>query len=324
MNQQWFVKAGPRSLAAGVLLVLLFSTAPWWAGKGLQFQLGVVAVFILFALSFNVVNLSGSTSFGHATFFASGAYATGFLLQRHPDIGFLLSWAAGGVAGIITASIVGLVALRRVSGIYFAILTLALGQLLFVILSTVPALGRQDGMTGIRRPVVNFGFAQLDLATGNNLYYFVIAGVTVLATALWVVWHSEFGRTLSMIRQDAERARFLGINVHRMRFIAFALSGFGSALAGGLYAPLTQLLTPELAHWSFSGLPLLYCLLGGRSYFWGPVLGTIVFAAISYQTKDLIGLSEIISSVVLLLIVLGFPGGLLGGLHKLVSRRAVP
>lgn len=320
MNRDVLRSAGAQSLLFGALALLVFASAPWWAGKGLLFQIAVTAVFALFALSFNVVNLSGSTSFGHAAFFAAGAYATGFLLQRQADLPFLLAWGAGGLAGALAAAVVGAIALRRVSGIYFAILTLALGQLLFVVLSTVPALGRQDGMTGIRRPLIDLGLVRIDLAAGNSLYYFVLSGVALLTACLWLVWHSEFGRTLSIIRQDAERARFLGVNVHRMRLLAFTLSGLGSGLAGGLYAPLTQLLTPDLAHWSFSGLPLLYCLLGGRSYFWGPWAGTVVFMAISFQTKDMIGLSEIITSVALLAIVLGFPGGLLGGLHKLFMR----
>lgn len=313
-------RPGVQALAFGLALSVLFASGPFWASKGLQFQMASLMVLVIFALSFNLVNLAGSTSFGHAAFFATGAYATGFLLQRYPGVPFLVSWAAGGMAGTLMACIIGSVALRRASGIYFAILTLALAQLLFIIISTVPALGRQDGLTGIIRPIMNLGFVSVDLARGNNLYYFVLICVTLLASVLWLIWHSEFGRTLSIIRQDPERTRFLGVNVFRMRFLAFALSGGGSALSGGLYAPLTQLLTPDLAHWSFSGLPLLYCLLGGRSYFWGPVVGTIVFVGIGYETKDLIGLSEIISSVALLAIVLGFPGGLLGGLHKLIRR----
>lgn len=313
-------RPGVRELAFGLALCVLFASGPFWAGKGLQFQMASLMVLIVFALSFNVVNLAGSTSFGHAAFFATGAYVTGFLLQRYPDVPFLVTLALGGTSGALVACLIGTVALRRASGIYFAILTLALAQLLFIIISTVPALGRQDGLTGIVRPIINLGFTSVDLARGNSLYFFILFWATALAWVLWLIWHSEFGRSLSIIRQDPERARFLGVNVFRMRFLAFALSGAGSALAGGLYAPLTQVLTPELAHWSFSGLPLLYCLLGGRSYFWGPVVGTIAFVGIGYQTKDLIGLSEIISSVALLAIVLGFPGGLLGGLHKLIRR----
>lgn len=311
---------GIQALAVGLGLTLLFASGPFWASKGLQFQMASLMVLIVFALSFNLVNLAGSTSFGHAAFFATGAYVTGFLLQRFPEIPFLASLALGGTGGTLVACVIGSVALRRANGIYFAILTLALAQLLFVIISTVPGLGRQDGLTGIVRPVMDLGVVSIDLARGNNLYYFIVISVAILTSILWLIWHSEFGRTLSIIRQDSERTRFLGVNVFRVRFLAFALSGAGSALAGGLYAPLTQLLTPDLAHWSFSGLPLLYCLLGGRSYFWGPVVGTIVFVGIGYETKDLIGLSEIISSVALLAIVLGFPGGLLGGLHKLVRR----
>jgi branched-chain amino acid transport system permease protein len=299
---------------ATVLLVAVFASVPLWADKGLLFLASVVMINAVFALSFNLVfGLTGLVSFGHAAFFAVGAYTTGLLLQRFIDVPYFASWFAGGVSGALVATIVATVALRRSAGIYFAILTLALAELVHILIAKSTLLGREDGLTGIKRPIVDFGLFRLDLAAGNNLYYVTLICSTALGAILYWLWHNRLGRLLGAIRQDAERVRFLGVNVHAFQFAAFVLSGGVAGLAGGLYAPVAQLLTPELAHWSSSALPILFCLVGGVSYFWGPVVGTVVF---------IVGLSEVIIGLVLLLVVLVFPGGLIGGMRKLRTGRS--
>src|SRR5690606_31612962 len=143
---------------------------PLWADKGTVFLASVVMVNVVFALAFNLVfGLTGLVSFGHAAFFAGGAYTTGLLLQRFADTPFVVSWLAAGVAGALVAAIVAVVALRRASGIYFAILTLALAELVHILISKSTLLGREDGVTGIKRPVVDLGVLHLDLAAGNTL-----------------------------------------------------------------------------------------------------------------------------------------------------------
>lgn len=307
-------------LAVAGVVIGLFASVPWWADKGLVFLASVVLINATFALSFNLVfGLTGLVSFGHAAYFAAGAYTTGLLLQSYSQVPFPLAWLAAGIAGGLIAAAVAVVALRRASGIYFAILTLALAELVHILISKSDLLGREDGMTGIKRPVMDFGLFRLDLAQGNNLYYVTLVCVSFLALILYILWHNRYGRLLAAIRQDAERVRFLGINVHAMRFSAFVASGAFAGLAGGLYAPAAQLLTPEIAHWGYSALPILFCLVGGVAYFWGPVAGAVIFIGLEHMTRNIVGLSEILIGAVLLLVVLAFPGGVIGGAQRLLA-----
>lgn len=306
-----------RDLVVALLLVSAFATVPWWADKGTVFLGSIVLINVVFGLAFNLVfGLTGLVSFGHAAFFSAGAYTTGLLLQRFAEVPFFVSWVAAGVAGAIVSAIVAVVALRRASGIYFAILTLALAELVHILISKSTLLGREDGLTGIKRPAIDLGLFRLDLSTGNTLYFVTLVCALVLGIVVWVLWHNQFGRLLAAIRQDAERLRFLGENVHRLRFVAFVVSGCIAGLAGGLYAPAAQLLTPELAHWSHSALPILFCLVGGAAYFWGPVVGAVLFIALEHATRNVVGLSELLIGAVLLAVVLAFPGGLIGGLIR--------
>ncbi|WP_420997949.1 branched-chain amino acid ABC transporter permease [Cupriavidus sp. 30B13] len=316
--------AGARraDIAIFASLLVLFLSVPAWADAGLVFLAGVVLVQIVFALSFNTIfGLAGMVSFGHAAYFAGGAYAAGLILKGE-DPSIMAALAAGGLAGGAMAWLVGALALRRASGNYFAILTLALAELLHVVISKSTVLGREDGLTGIARPRMHlFGVATLDLAQGTTLFYFLLALAVLLGAGAWLLWHGPFGRVLAALRQEPERAAFLGIDVHRARLAAFVLSGAGAGLAGAMYAPLAQLLTPEVAHWSYSALPILFCLLGGSAFYWGPVAGVLVFLGLEHATRNIVGLSEIVIGATLLCVVLAFPGGMAGAVARLARRR---
>lgn len=311
-----------RDLGIAAFTVIVFSSVPFWADKGLLFLSAVVLIKIAFALSFNLIfGLTGLVSFGQAAFFAAGAYTAGILLARFPEVPFLMSWFAAGIMGAFVALIVAVVALRRASGIYFAILTLALAELVHILISKSTYLGREDGLTGIKRPKLDIGLLNIDLAVGNNLYFVTLVLTSLIGFIAYLIWHNRTGRVLAALRQDAERVRFLGVNVTAARFMIFVVSGCLAGLAGGLYAPTAQLLTPEIAHWSYSALPILFCLVGGVSSFWGPMLGAIVFVGLEHLTRNITGLSEIIIGLVLLIVVLGLPGGIIGGIERLISAR---
>lgn len=314
-----FNKSKATDWMLGGLLLLAFLSVPLWADKGLVFLAGIALVQIVFAVSFNTIfGLSGMVSFGHAAYFAIGAYASGLILRNGPDGMIFTAMAAGGIAGGLLAAVIGMVALRRASGNYFAILTLAFAELLHILIAKSPWFGREDGLTGIQRPTVNIpGFGAVNLAEGNNMFYFILVLSMLLLCGAWVIWHSQFGRQLAAIRQEPDRAAFLGANIHRSRLLAFSISGMGAGFAGAMYAPLAQLLTPDVAHWSFSALPILYCLLGGVAIFWGPVAGVLVFLGLEHATRNIIGLSEIVIGTTLLLVVLVFPGGIAGGIVRL-------
>ncbi|PSC02915.1 branched-chain amino acid ABC transporter permease [Alsobacter soli] len=311
-------------LAIAAALVVLASL-PVWANQGVTFIVGLALVEAVFALSWNLLfGFTGMASFGHAAFFAIGGYLCGAGLRYATGVPFLALLGGAGALGALTAFLVGLVALRRSSGIHFAILTLALSEVLRVLIAYSTALGREDGLSAIPRPAVNLGVARLDLTSGQSYYWFLLVASALLAWVLWLVAKGPLGRVLQTIRQDPERAAFMGVDVWRYRLGAFTLSGAVAAVSGALYAPWAQIITPDSAHWIHSTQPMLASLLGGAQSFWGPVIGTILFTAINYATRTLIGLSEIVIGVVLLVIVLSAPSGVMGLLRRFESRRNRP
>lgn len=286
---------------------------PFVANKGIVFLAGLVAVNIVFALCFNLLfSTSGLLSFGQATFFAVGAYALGILTMRLPGMPFLLALAAAGLAGALVAVVIGFLALRRTEGIYFAVLTLAFGEVVRIVISKTTFLGRNDGITGIPRPRIGLGLATLDLVQGDRYYYFLVLLCAALCAVIWWVTYSRYGRALRAIKQEPLRADFLGIDVRRHRLLAYAISGTVTALAGAAFAPWAQIVTPDLAHWSQSTRPVLFTLLGGAGYFWGPAVGAIVFSIVEYGTRTMQGASDLVTGGLLLAVVLAVPGGICG------------
>lgn len=298
-------------VAAGCVLPLVLN-------RGLVFIAGMVWINAVFGVSFNLLfGLSGVLSFGQAMFFAAGAYGVAVLMQAS-GVPFLLAWPLAGLAGALLAAIVGGVALRRTEGVYFAILTLSFAELLHLLVVNTGVLGKNDGLSGLARPAV------LDLATGDNFYYFIVfACAGLIALVRWVI-ATPFGRALQAVKQDPDRAEFLGIPVRLHRWSVFVFAGFTTAMAGALVAPWAQIVTPELAHWSNSTNPILFTLLGGSAYFWGPVLGAVVLSAVFYATRTLVGISDLVTGLLLLAVVLALPGGVLGLLARWVPRRRAP
>jgi branched-chain amino acid transport system ATP-binding protein len=185
-------------------------------------------------------------------------------------------------------------------------------------------LGREDGLSGIPRPVLSVGVVAVDLAHGNNYYWFVLVACLLLGLFLWWVAHSRIGRVLRGVRQDADRAAFLGIDVYAWRFRAFTIAGAVAALAGALQAPWAQIVTPQVAHCYKSTLPVLDTLLGGAGSFCGPLIGAAAFSFIAYGTRQLAGLSELIVGTVLLAVVLLAPGRNRRAARPRRRRRASP
>lgn len=301
-------------------LAVMF-TIPLWADQGILFIAGLVLVEMVFALSWNLLfGFTGLASFGHAAFFAIGAYLCGYALRADIGAPFLLLILAAGVAGALAAVLTGIVLLRRTTGIHLAIFTLALAEILRILVGYSTALGREDGLASIPRPSLELGFESLDLASGEAYYWFLCIAASVIVGFLWLICHGPFGRILVSIRQDPERTTFMGINVPAYRLAAFTISGATSGMAGALYAPWAQIVTPESAHWIHSTQPMLASLLGGAQSFWGPVVGTVLFSIINYSTRNLVGLAELVIGVVLLVIVLAAPSGVVGLVHELRRR----
>jgi branched-chain amino acid transport system permease protein len=310
-----------RDLVILLALAVAGMLLPLALNRGLIFIAGLVWINAVFGLSFNLLfGLSGVLSFGQAMFFAAGAYGAAVLTQQW-NLPFLLALPLSGMIGAVLAAAVGAVALRRSEGVYFAILTLAFAELLHLLVVNTSFLGKNDGLSGLARPVLAAGGLRLDLGAGDNFYYFIVlACVLLIALIRWVV-ATPFGRALQALKQDPERAEFLGIPVRLHRLAIFVFAGAMTALAGALVAPWAQIVTPELAHWTNSTNPILFTLLGGSAYFWGPLMGAVLLSAVFYVTRTLVGISDLVTGLLLLSVVLALPGGVLGLANRLFRAR---
>jgi branched-chain amino acid transport system permease protein len=318
MRGATFLGGGRRRDALILLAVVALGLCvPSLLNRGLVFIAGMIWINAVFGLSFNLLfGLSGVLSFGQAMFFAAGAYATAVLTQQLA-LPFVPALLLSALVGALLAALVGAVALRRSEGVYFAILTLAFAELVHLLIANTAAMGRNDGLAGLQRPALGLGDWRIDLAAGDNFYFFIVAVCALLILLIrWIV-DTPFGRALQAVKQDPERAEFLGIPVRKHRLVIFTLAGAMTAAAGALGAPWAQIVTPELAHWSNSTNPILYTLLGGSAYFWGPALGAVVLSAVFYVTRTLVGMSDMITGLLLLVVVVSLPGGILGLLARL-------
>ena len=305
------------NLLIAVCGLAVFAVVPFVANSGLMFLAGLVAINVVFGLSWNLLfSGAGLLSFGHAMFFAGGAYTMALVSRHLPEMPFLLGLVLGAACGGMIALVFGFIALRRASGVYFAVLTLAFSELIHILITKTTFLGRNDGLVGIRRPVIDLGVGTLDLTSATAYYYFIIIAMTLVAVMLWCFQNSPAGRLLQAIRQDPTRTAFLGTPIQGWQLTAFVVSGTVAAFCGAVLAPFTQIASPEIAYWTVSTQPILFTLLGGAGHFWGPAVGAILFGAIDYGTRAMHGMSEITVGVLLLAVVLIIPGGLLSLLKR--------
>jgi branched-chain amino acid transport system permease protein len=298
-------------LSITAALVVLVLSLPWWGGEGLTFIGSLVLVEAVFAMSWNFLfGFAGLASFGHAGFFGLGAYLVAYAINSGSSVPFLMTIVCSGLLGVLVAAPIGVIALKRFGGLQLAILTLAIAEVFRILVSYSITLGRDEGIRGIRRPTLSFGLFDISLASSAAYFWFLCCACAVIVGVLWWLSQNAFGRALKTLRQDPERAAFLGIAVDRYRLVAFTISGGVAALAGALAAPLTQIVTPATAGITKSATPMLDTLLGGAGTFWGPAIGTITFAAIQYSTRTLAGLGDLLMGTILLLIVVVAPGGI--------------
>ncbi|CAB3780794.1 hypothetical protein LMG28688_01115 [Paraburkholderia caffeinitolerans] len=269
-----------RKVLYGVLLIGLI-VAPF-AGAYPLFVMKVLC-FALFAAAFNLlIGYTGLLSFGHAMFLATAGYTTGYTIQSlgfTPELGVL----AGTVAGTVLGLIVGLFAIRR-QGIYFAMVTLALAQMVYFVYLQAPFTHGEDGLQGVPRGKL-FGIVSLD--SDLTLYYVVLV-VMVLAFLLIVrTVHSPFGQVLGAIKENEPRAVSLGYDTDRFKLLAFVLSAGLAGLAGSLKVLVLGFETLGDAYWTMSGLVILMTLVGGMGTLFGPLLGAALIVALEDRLGDI-------------------------------------
>jgi len=274
--------------------------------------------FAIFACAFNLLlGFTGLLSFGHAAFFGSAAYITGWLIKSQhftPELGI----AAGAIGAGVIGLLVGLVAIRR-QGIYFAMITMALAQLVYFFCLQAPFTGGEDGLQGVPRGSL---FGVVSLESDTAMYYLVVAVFLACFLVISRIVTSPFGQVLKMIRENEPRAISLGYQVDRYKLLAFVLSAALSGLAGSLKTLIMGFATLSDVHWSMSGEVILMTLLGGVGTFFGPVFGAGIVISLQDLLADKVGSwVTVIIGVIFVLCVLAFRKGVVGELQAFLERR---
>ena len=274
--------------------------------------------FALFACAFNLLlGFTGLLSFGHAAFFGSAAYVAGWFIKAQgwpPELGIL----AGVVIAAFLGLLFGLVAIRR-QGIYFAMITLAMAQMVFFICLQAPFTGGEDGLQGVPRGKL---LGVLDLESDTTMYYVVVVIFIACFLAITRIVTSPFGQVLKMIRENEPRAVSLGYEVDKYKLLAFVLSAALAGLAGGLKTLVMGFATLTDVHWSMSGEVILMGLLGGVGTFFGPVFGAGVVVALQDLLADKVGAwVNVIIGVIFVICVLAFRKGVVGEVRAWMDRR---
>ncbi|HZD91553.1 MAG TPA: branched-chain amino acid ABC transporter permease [Pseudolabrys sp.] len=307
--------------AADAVIWLLLLSMPYWINHiGGYTQLGTrVLVMALAATALNfLLGYTGVLSFGHAAYFGLGCYGVGMTIKfLVPST--LAGMAVGVVVAILAAAVIGLL-IVHLRGIYFAMVTIAFGQVFYFIAYRWNAFtGGDDGLSGWSRLPIDFGFAKLDLNDPYVFYYFVLfffaIGIGIMAFLL----ASPFGRSLLAIRENERRARFLGIPVDRHIWLSWLISTSLVGLAGTLYALLNNFADPHDLRWDQSGDFVIMAVLGGMRSFWGPLIGAAIFVVLQDYVSSMTQNWMSFIGLFFVLVVLFFPRGVLG----IIRRKSV-
>jgi branched-chain amino acid transport system permease protein len=250
-----------------------------------------------------LLGYGGTLPFGHAAFYATGAYALAILLKKtsiSPYLALILAplvaTAVGAVFGLLVA---------RLYRFYYAIMTTAFSMMWWTIIRKWSSLtGGDDGLTGVVTP---------DILSGtNNTYFFTVIVVSVSVAILWRLIDSPFGWTLRAIRENATRATFMNVDVIVHRYVAFLISSFFAGVAGALYVVYSHATFPDYAYWIKSGDMVLVCILGGMFYFFGPLVGVVVLVLLQTMVTTVTLYWPFVMGIIICAVVLFLPDGVMG------------
>jgi branched-chain amino acid transport system permease protein len=307
--------ADARGIRVGFFVMLvLFLIAPFVVYPVFLMK---ALCFALFACAFNLlIGFGGLLSFGHAMFLGTAGYVTAHAAKvwgLPPELAIITGTAGAGILGLLT----GLLAIRR-QGIYFAMITLALAQMLYFFYLQAPFTHGEDGIQAVPRGKL-FGF--IDLADTLTMYFFVLAVFLLGFVMIYRAIHSPFGQVLKAIRENEARSMSLGYKTDTYKLIAFVLSATLSGLAGSVKALVFQLASLTDAHWTMSGEVVLMTLLGGMGTVFGPVVGAFVIITMETYLAELGAWVTIVQGIVFVLCVLAFRRGIVGELAARWLRR---
>ncbi|XAW60867.1 branched-chain amino acid ABC transporter permease [Halomonas sp. Bachu 37] len=278
-----------------------------------------ILCFALFACAFNLLlGYAGLLSFGHAAFLATGGYVTGYLLSSYPGLTPELGILVGTLAALALGVVFGALSIRR-QGIYFAMVTLALAQLMFFFYIQAPFTGGEDGLHGVQRGDL---FGVISLRSNLAMYYFVFAVFLIGFIIIQRTIHSPFGQVLKAIRENEPRAVSLGYNVDAYKLLAFIISAGLAGLAGSTKTLVFQLASLTDAHWHMSGEVILMTLLGGVGTLLGPLMGAGIVVSLQHilAQSPLGNWVSVILGIIFVVCVLSFRSGIVGEIAKMYRK----
>ena len=302
-----------RTALGYILLLILALAAPFVV---YPIFLMKCLCFALFTCAFNLlIGYTGLLSFGHAAFLGMAGYTTGYAIKAWglpPELGVI----AGTLVAAALGYVVGWLAIRR-SGIYFAMITLALAQMVYFFCVQAPFTGAEDGLQNVPRGTL-FGF--IDLKNDFNMYYLTLANVIFGYALVNRIIHSPFGQVLKSIRENEPRALSLGYQVEKFKLLAFVLSAALSGLAGATKTLALGLASLTDVHWHQSGEVVLMTLLGGLGTVFGPVVGAFMITGLQNYLAEFGSWVTVIMGFIFVICVLIFRRGVVGEIQALVKR----
>jgi branched-chain amino acid transport system permease protein len=313
-----------------VIVFLLACTVPWLGSRYDTFLAEQIVIDALFAVSLNLLlGTTGLVSFGHVAYFGVGAYVCGILMKTY-DVPFVIAFPAAGIGSGLFALVSGFFCVRLIK-LYFAMLTLAFSQIVWAICYKWNAVtGGDQGLPEI--PYPNLDWMSVipglgDLRIGDQFYLLSLVLIALSLAVLYRIVRSPFGRMLTTIRDNPERAAFIGINVRAYQLAAFVVAGGFAGFAGALYGIFSRGVFADYVFWSKSAEVIIMAILGGMDYFWGPPVGALALVWLNQQITDYTQYWPFVLGSILLILLFGFPGGIVGGLvtgFRYVQRRLVP
>ena len=308
-----------------IIISLFLLGLPLFASQFLNYLMLTFFAYAITVIGFNLLfGYTGLLSFGHALFMAVGAYTAAFLTGKFSVLYMEAILAVAVIISSILAALIGAICVRYIK-IYFAMLTLAFGMLFYTFLLKFYYLtGGDEGMRVLRPYLLGFNLSEIPkmqyLTRSYYIYTFVI--LVILTFVMWKIVSSPFGLCLKAIRDNPEKAEYLGVSVKRYRWYAFIISAAYAAIGGALLAPAIGQVDPGFTYWTQSGTLVFMTLLGGFDYFFGPLIGGIVYIFLQDKVMSLTTYWRFIFGGILAFIVIAAPGGIAGVISSLTKRRA--
>ncbi len=306
-----------------IIIGLFLLGLPLLASQFVNYLMLTFFAYAITVIGFNLLfGYTGLLSFGHALFMTVGAYTAAFLTGKFSVLYMEVILVVAVIISSILAALIGAICVRYIK-IYFAMLTLAFGMLFYTFLLKFYYLtGGDEGMRVLRPYLLGFNLSEIPKMQFliGSYYFYTLAILAILTFAMWKIVSSPFGLCLKAIRDNPEKAEYLGVSVRKYRWYAFIISGAYAAVGGALLAPAVGQVDPGLTYWTHSGTLVFMTLLGGFENFFGPLIGGIVYIFLQDKVMSLTTYWRFIFGGILAFIVIAAPGGIAGVISSLVKR----